>query len=82
MTELIDQAYAIPLYELAGVFATSGKVQGLVMDVKCGNGAFADTPEMALALAQSLVEVANGAGLPTRAGSRRKRAASCSMAGG
>lgn len=31
-TELIDQAYAIPLYELAGVFATSGKVQGLVMD--------------------------------------------------
>ena len=42
-------------------------LQGLVMDVKCGNGAFADTPEMALALAQSLVEVANGAGLPTRA---------------
>ena len=37
------------------------------MDVKCGNGAFADTPEMALALARSLVEVANGAGLPTRA---------------
>ena len=42
-------------------------LQGLVMDVKCGNGAFADTPQMALALAQSLVEVANGAGLPTRA---------------
>jgi thymidine phosphorylase len=42
-------------------------LQGLVMDVKCGNGAFADTPEMALALARSLVEVANGAGLPTRA---------------
>jgi thymidine phosphorylase len=42
-------------------------LQGLVMDVKCGNGAFADTPEMALALAQSLVEVANGAGLATRA---------------
>jgi thymidine phosphorylase len=42
-------------------------LQGLVMDVKCGNGAFADTPDMALALARSLVEVANGAGLPTRA---------------
>jgi len=42
-------------------------LQGLVMDVKCGNGAFADTPEMALALAHSIVRVANGAGLPTRA---------------
>jgi len=42
-------------------------LQGLVMDVKCGNGAFADTLEMAMALARSLVEVANGAGLPTRA---------------
>ena len=30
-------------------------LQGLVMDVKCGNGAFADTPQMALALARSLV---------------------------
>jgi thymidine phosphorylase len=42
-------------------------LQGLVMDVKCGNGAFADTPEMALALARSIVDVAVGAGLPTRA---------------
>ncbi|WP_310389088.1 thymidine phosphorylase [Roseateles sp.] len=42
-------------------------LQGLAMDVKCGNGAFADTPEMAQDLAQSIVEVANGAGLPTRA---------------
>jgi thymidine phosphorylase len=42
-------------------------LQGLVMDVKCGNGAFADTPEMALALARSIVRVATGAGLPTRA---------------
>jgi thymidine phosphorylase len=42
-------------------------LQGLVMDVKCGNGAFAATPAMALALARSLVEVAHGAGLPTRA---------------
>jgi thymidine phosphorylase len=37
------------------------------MDVKCGNGAFADTPEMALALARTIVGVANGAGLKTRA---------------
>ncbi|MCV2370935.1 thymidine phosphorylase [Roseateles oligotrophus] len=42
-------------------------LQGLAMDVKCGNGAFADTPEMAQQLAASIVEVANGAGLPTRA---------------
>ncbi|MFO1215440.1 MAG: thymidine phosphorylase [Burkholderiaceae bacterium] len=42
-------------------------LQGLVMDVKCGNGAFADTPEMALALARSIVRVAHGAGLKTRA---------------
>jgi thymidine phosphorylase len=42
-------------------------LHGLVVDVKCGNGAFAGTPEMALALARSLVDVANGAGLPTRA---------------
>jgi len=42
-------------------------LQGLVMDVKVGNGAFASTPSMAQELAQSLVTVANGAGLPTRA---------------
>jgi thymidine phosphorylase len=42
-------------------------LQGLVLDVKVGNGAFAATPAMALALAQSLVSVANGAGLQTRA---------------
>ncbi|HPO18453.1 MAG TPA: thymidine phosphorylase [Rubrivivax sp.] len=42
-------------------------LQGLVVDVKCGNGAFADTPERAIALARSIVEVAGGAGLPTRA---------------
>jgi thymidine phosphorylase len=38
---------------------------GLVMDVKCGSGAFCDTEAMALDLAQSLVAVANRAGLPT-----------------
>ena len=42
-------------------------LHGLVMDVKVGNGAFADSPTMAQELAQSLVTVANGAGLPARA---------------
>ncbi len=42
-------------------------LQGLVLDVKTGNGAFAATRSDAVALAQSLVTVANGAGLPTRA---------------
>lgn len=42
-------------------------LQGLVLDVKTGNGAFAASTEMAQSLAQSLVSVANGAGLPTRA---------------
>lgn len=42
-------------------------LHGLVLDVKCGSGAFmADRGEAEL-LARSLVDVANGAGLPTRA---------------
>lgn len=40
---------------------------GLVLDVKCGNGAFMSDVDKARALARSLVEVANGAGLPTTA---------------
>jgi thymidine phosphorylase len=40
-------------------------LQGLVMDVKCGSGAFCDTEAMARDLAHSLVAVANQAGLPT-----------------
>jgi thymidine phosphorylase len=40
-------------------------LDGLVMDVKCGSGAFCDTEEMARDLARSLVSVANQAGLPT-----------------
>ena len=40
-------------------------LDGLVMDVKCGSGAFCNTEEMARDLAQSLVDVANQAGLPT-----------------
>jgi thymidine phosphorylase len=42
-------------------------LQGLVMDVKFGSGAFMATPQEARALADSLVQVANGAGLPTSA---------------
>ena len=38
---------------------------GLVMDVKCGSGAFCDTEPMARDLAESIVAVANQAGLPT-----------------
>ncbi|MEP7098908.1 MAG: thymidine phosphorylase [Burkholderiales bacterium] len=42
-------------------------LQGLVMDVKVGNGAFASELPMAQALARSIVNVGLGAGLPTRA---------------
>ncbi|MEA1831599.1 thymidine phosphorylase [Methylobacterium durans] len=40
---------------------------GLVMDVKVGSGAFMAERDAARALAESIVTVANGAGLPTRA---------------
>ncbi|KXF78843.1 thymidine phosphorylase [Paramesorhizobium deserti] len=42
-------------------------LQGLVLDVKAGNGAFMAKTRDATALAESLVAVANGAGLPTTA---------------
>ncbi|MBB3311494.1 thymidine phosphorylase [Rhizobium sp. BK196] len=42
-------------------------LQTLVLDVKTGNGAFMADPEQAIALAHSLVEVANGAGVKTSA---------------
>jgi thymidine phosphorylase len=42
-------------------------LQGLVMDVKCGNGAFADSFAMAQELAHSIVAVASGADLKTTA---------------
>ncbi len=42
-------------------------LQGLVLDVKWGTGAFMGTAESARALAASLVNVANGAGLKTTA---------------
>ena len=42
-------------------------LQSLVLDVKVGNGAFMAKGRDAAALATSLVEVANGAGMPTSA---------------
>ena len=42
-------------------------LEALVMDVKVGNGAFCTTMAEARTLADSLVQVAAGAGLPTRA---------------
>ena len=42
-------------------------LQGLVLDVKCGSGAFMAARGDAETLARSLVDVANGAGMPTRA---------------
>ncbi len=42
-------------------------LDGLVMDVKTGSGAFAARIEMARELAESIVAVASGAGLPARA---------------
>ena len=42
-------------------------LQSLVMDVKVGNGAFCADIATARTLSASLVEVANGAGLPTQA---------------
>ena len=71
------------LYAVRDVTATVGSVplitasilskklaaglDGLVMDVKVGNGAFADTLQKADDLAESIVSVAEGAGLPTTA---------------
>jgi thymidine phosphorylase len=42
-------------------------LQGLVLDVKTGSGAFAPSLDAARTLARSLVDVARGAGLPARA---------------
>lgn len=42
-------------------------LQGLVLDVKCGSGAFMDELDKARELAGSLVAVANGAGVKTTA---------------
>lgn len=42
-------------------------LDGLVMDVKTGSGAFMTSPAQSRALAQMIVQVANGAGLATHA---------------
>ena len=42
-------------------------LQYLVMDIKCGNGAFMENMERAVALAHSIARVANGAGTKTTA---------------
>ena len=42
-------------------------LSGLAMDVKTGSGAFMETLDGSRALARSIVDVANGAGLPTTA---------------
>jgi thymidine phosphorylase len=42
-------------------------LEGLILDVKTGSGAFAGTTTMARALATSLVNVGHASGLPTRA---------------
>ena len=42
-------------------------LQYLVMDIKCGNGAFMENNSRAKALSQSIVNVANGAGTKTSA---------------
>jgi len=42
-------------------------LDALVMDVKVGSGAFMPTPEKSRALAESIVKVANGAGVTTTA---------------
>ena len=42
-------------------------LESLILDVKCGSGAFMKTPETARALARGLVDTANGAGCQTAA---------------
>jgi thymidine phosphorylase len=42
-------------------------LDGLILDVKCGSGAFMKTPQQARALAQALVDAGNGAGCKTAA---------------
>ena len=42
-------------------------LESLILDVKCGSGAFMKTPDEARALARALVDTANGAGCGTEA---------------
>jgi thymidine phosphorylase len=56
-------------------------LSGLVLDVKLGTGAFMQSREEAEALAESLVRVSNGAGLPTTALLTDMNEPLCSWAG-
>ena len=56
------------LYAIRDVCATvEAGLEYLVMDVKCGNGAFMENKERARELARSIVDVANGANTKTTA---------------
>ncbi|MBC6717767.1 thymidine phosphorylase [Aurantimonas sp. DM33-3] len=59
----------------------AGGLEGLVLDVKCGSGAFMASEADSRALATSLVDVANGAGLKTTALMTRMDQALASAAG-
>lgn len=63
VTATVESIPLITASILSKKLATS--TQGLAMDVKTGSGAFAADEAMARDLARSIVEVANGAGLPT-----------------
>lgn len=65
VTATVESIPLITASILSKKLATS--TQGLVMDVKTGSGAFAADEDMARALAASIVDVANGAGLRTAA---------------
>ncbi|MEM8591506.1 MAG: thymidine phosphorylase [Pseudomonadota bacterium] len=64
-----DVTGTVPSLDLITASILSKKLaaglQGLVLDVKVGSGAFMKTPAAARELAQCLVDTANGAGCPT-----------------
>lgn len=65
VTATVDSIDLITASILAKKLAAG--LQGLVLDVKAGNGAILQDPAQAKRLAYSLVEVAKGAGCPTTA---------------
>ena len=65
VTATVEQVSLITASILSKKLAAG--LDALVLDVKCGNGAFMDDARRAKELATSLVEVSNGAGLPARA---------------
>lgn len=68
---LRDITSTVPSIDLITASILSKKLaaglDALVLDVKCGSGAFMETPEAALRLAQSLVDTAQMAGCKTTA---------------